>query len=77
MAKVKVQVMMLTPLRRSRAEWYKEMKHMVLLLAGFWCRKDTLGSFAVFLNSLASSDDILRFEVVASSSFKIGDVSSI
>ena len=47
---------------------------MVSLLASFWCRKDTPGSFAVFSNSLASSDDILRFKVVASGLFEIGDV---
>ena len=77
MAKVEVRGMMLMPLRRSSAEWCREMKHMVLLLAGFWCRKDTPGSFAVFSNSLASSDDILKFEVVASGLFEIRDVLSI
>ena len=50
---------------------------MILLLAGFECRKDTPGSFAVFSNSLASSDGMLRFESVASGSLEIGKVSMI
>ena len=74
MAKIKVQVTILILLSRSRAAWCKEMKHMVLLLAGFGCRKDTPGSFAVFSNSLASSNDMLRFEAVASGTLEIGEV---
>ena len=70
-AKVEVRVTILRSLSRSREEWCKEMKHMVSLLAGFGCRKDTPGSFAVLLNSLASSDDILRLEAVASGSLEV------
>ena len=76
-AKVEVRVTILMSLIRSRAAWCKEMKHMGSLLAGFGCRKDTPGSFAVFSNSLASSDDMLRFEAVASGTLEIGEVSRI
>ena len=77
MAKVEVRVTILMSLSRSRDAWCKEMKHMVLFLASFGCRKDTPGSFAVFSNSLASSDDMLMFEAVASGTLEIGEVSRI
>ena len=74
-AKVDVRVTILMSLSRSRAVCCKETKHIGSLLAGFGCRKDTPGSFAVFSNSLASSDGMLMFDSVAS--LEIREVSMI